>query len=542
MLRKWILNYSRNTSSACCEDPLLFFLKNNMFKRFFVFFSTFGLIFGPLFVYAQSSNPTIEPGTESGDAAEEFQIEPIITSEDFVQVGKKIIFDASKSVTDKEVGRVEYRWEFGDNFFEIGEEVVHQYDRVGTYDVTLTVIQDGRESKASKSIFVYDRKALLIVDAKKQEEINLIDKQAQDNGVALKIISPGDDNTDFFSEDTLVQSISEQSEYIKGADLLLFYTKSLRGLQAFTRYWQSLKEQEDKDLIAKKFFVVITDGNVYVTSHGVFQNYKIIAPEYVLLTRPEALSPVFSTKDYSKLEPLLFSRGIEFQHVDETIGKSKWWVLSTLITYFIENGVSADSVYLILAIPFLAFAIIFFRHVIGISTFGVYTPMIIAVAFYILGLWLGILTFFFAVLTGYAVRYVFDKIELLYLPRVALNLSFIALSFLLLMLVLLWVDSPVSLSLAIFPMLVMSSLSEKFMAAKSEEGLHNAVIGVIETLAVVIISYYLMVWAALHNLVVSWPEVVFLPLLGILILGKFSGLRISEYLRFRSLFSDHTEE
>jgi len=493
-----------------------------------------------LFVFAQSSPSDTQTSEEN--TTEEFQMEPIITSEDFVQVGKKIIFDASKSVTDKDAGYVEYKWEFGDNFFEIGEEVVHQYDSVGTYDVTLAVIQGGQEVKASKSIFVYDRRALLIIDAKKQEEINLIDKQAQDNGVALKILSPGDENTDFFSEDTLVQSISEQSEYIKEADLLLFYTKSLRGLQAFTRYWQSLKKQEDKDLIAKKFFAVITDGNIYVTSHGVFQNFEIIAPEYILLTRQEALIPILGNKDYSKIESLLFSRGIEFRHIDEKIGKSKWWVLSTLITYFIEKGVSADSIYLILAIPFLAFVIIFFRHVIGISTFGVYTPMIIAVAFYILGLWLGMFTFLFAVLTGYAVRYIFNKIELLYLPRVALNLSFIALSFLLLMLVLLWVGSPVSLSLAIFPMLVMSSLSEKFMAAKSEEGLHNAVVGVIETLAVVVASYYLMVWAAFNNLVVSWPEVVLLPLLGILLLGKFSGLRISEYFRFRSLFSDHAEE
>ena len=80
------------------------------------------------------------------------------------------------------------------------------------------------------------------------------------------------------------------------------------------------------------------------------------------------------------------------------------------------------------------------------------------------------------------------------------------------------------------------------MTAKSEEGLRNAILGVIETLVVVIGSYYLMLWASFNNLVISWPEVVLLPLVGILLLGKFSGLRVSEYFRFRSLFSEHTEE
>ncbi|MBT3539198.1 PKD domain-containing protein [Candidatus Parcubacteria bacterium] len=507
-----------------------------MFKRFFVIFSIFGLILSPLFVSAQSEDILLE------EEVEEVVTESIITSEDFVQVEKKIIFDAAQSVIPEESRFTPtYRWDFGDGFFEIGEEVVHQYTAIGTYDVTLTMTYDSEEFKVSKSVFVYDRRALLIIDAKKQEEINLIDDQARKNGVALRILSPEGPDADFFSEDSLVKSIGEQTEYIKDSQVLMFYTKSLRGLQAFTRYWQGLSI-EDKELVRKKFFGVITDGSVSVTSHGVFQNFQIIEPNYILLTRSEALNPILAAKDIKEIESSLFGRGIEFKRIDEKSGKSKLYVLSTLITSFIERGVSADSIYLILVVPFLAFIVIFFRHVIGISTFGIYTPVIITVAFYILGLGFGILTFLFAVITGYIVKYIFEKFEFLYLPKVALNLSFITLSFLLLMLLMLWLGTPFSLSVAVFPMLVMSTLSEKFMAAKSEEGLRNAVVGVIETLAVVVISYYLMVWAAFNDLVISWPEVVIVPLVLMLILGKFSGLRISEYFRFRSLFSDHTEE
>jgi len=509
-----------------------------MTKHFFVIFSILGLILSPLSVFAQADTVILEEELGMGGVL----VEPVVTSEDYVQVDKKIIFDASQSVLSEDLEfNPTYRWDFGDGFFEIGEEVVHQYAAIGTYDVTLTMTYGAEEFKVSKSVFVYDRRALLIIDAKKQEEINLIDEQARENGVALRILSPEGPDADFFSEDSLVKSISEQTEYIKDSQVLMFYTKSLRGLQAFTRYWQGLSPV-DKDLVRKKFFGVITDGNVNVTSHGVFQNFQIIEPNYILLTRAEALNPILAAKDIKEIESSLFGRGIEFKRIDEKSGKSKLYVLSQLITSFIERGVSADSIYLILVVPFLAFIVIFFRHVIGVSTFGIYTPVIITVAFYILGLGFGILTFLFAVMTGYIVKYIFEKFELLYLPKVALNLSFITLSFLLLMLVMLWLGTPFSLSVAVFPMLVMSTLSEKFMAAKSEEGLRNAVVGVIETLVVVIISYYLMIWAAFNDLVISWPEVVLIPLVFILLLGKFSGLRISEYFRFRGLFSDHTEE
>ncbi len=80
------------------------------------------------------------------------------------------------------------------------------------------------------------------------------------------------------------------------------------------------------------------------------------------------------------------------------------------------------------------------------------------------------------------------------------------------------------------------------MAAQSEEGFKGALFGITETILVVIASYYLITWVAFNNIVMSWPELVVIPLIIILLIGKFTGLRLSEYLRFRSLFSDHTEE
>ena len=150
--------------------------------------------------------------------------EAIISSEDFVGQGKKLILDASNSIYDKDIGPVVFRWEFGDGYFETGEQVVHQYSQVGSYNINLQMTQGDSVVTQNKEIFVFDRKALLFTDENKDKELNLIKNQAIDNGVALQILSILSEDGSFVAEDRLLQEINEFSDYIMDSDLLLFYT------------------------------------------------------------------------------------------------------------------------------------------------------------------------------------------------------------------------------------------------------------------------------------------------------------------------------
>lgn len=509
-----------------------------MLKKISLIVSLSFLLFTPFFALAQVDELVLE---EDVVEEEEVKLEPKITSEDFVKVDKKVIFSASDStLLEEEAGLPIYNWEFGDGFYDSGEEVVHQYTRTGRYTVNLAITQGTSTEKVGKDIFVFDKKALLVTDQEKEEEFDLLIEQAGESGVALKLLSVVEEGA-FLTEDKAAQAMKDLRDYIKDSDSLIFYTKSSLGLQAFSRYFQDLSEDE-KQVLRKKFFVKLTDRSMDVAANFSYQAFKIIKPNFILLSRPEALSPMLTVKDYAELPDILDGRGIEYKIIDERGEKSSAFVLSHLITLFISKGVSPSAAYLILVIPFLTFVTVFFRQVIGLSTFGVYAPVIVAASFFILGLGFGIVAFLFAVVTSYLVKYVLNKLDLLYLPKVALNLTFIALSFLIVIWLALIFDVPISFSLAIFPLLVMSTVSEKFMAAQSEEGFKNALFSVGETLIIVIISYYLITWTLFNNWVMSWPELVLIPILLNLLLGKFTGLRLGEYLRFRSLFSDHTEE
>src|SRR3989338_6837773 len=218
------------------------------------------------------------------------------------------------------------------------------------------------------------------------------------------------------------------------------------------------------------------------------------------------------------------------------------WFFSQFIGYLLAAGVNLDIVYLLLVVPFIAFAIAFFRQVIGISTFGVYTPLLLSLSFILLGIYFGLAILLIVILVSYLLRNLIGQMNLLYIPRTSFLFSCIDLSFFLVIWFGLNFGSPVSISLAIFPMLMISTISEKFSSAQTEDGFHEAVKGVVQTIVVAIVSYYFVIWPSLANLIVGYPEVVFIPLFGSLLLGKFTGLRLMEFFRFRNLLKENIEE
>ncbi len=223
-------------------------------------------------------------------------------------------------------------------------------------------------------------------------------------------------------------------------------------------------------------------------------------------------------------------------------GSSSYWPFSGMIKYFLDQGVSVDVIYLILSVPLITLVIAFFRQIIGISTFGLYMPLIIALSFELLGVIFGLVILLLVIIVSYLLRRIIGKMNLLYIPRTSFLLSFIALSFFIVIWFSINYGSPVAIGLAIFPMLMMSTISERISSVQFEEGIAGALKGVIQTIIVALVSYYFASWPWLTNLIIGYPEIIILPLIFILIIGRFTGLRLIEYFRFRTLFRDSVEE
>jgi hypothetical protein len=514
-----------------------------LFKRFFFMPFTFLTLICSLFFLAAPVMAQELPTVPLPEAIAPI-IVPVISSEDTAPAGKTVLFDASESslLPDSAPSPL-FRWTFSDKQApKTGKEILRSFERTGTYTITLTIHQGDTAVSAEKQIFIYDTRILMVTDEETVQGLSQIAAQAAENGVLLQTVIAARQETEFITEETLVRAIAEQAEFIDAADALLFYSKGALGLRSFTRYWQGISDAARAQRLRGKMYVALTDEALSINEGLAQQAFRVIHPAFILLTRREALNPIFEAKEYTAITPTLENRGIEARIIDERTEQPPYFLLSRLVSRFVAQGVPSNTLYLILAFPFIAFLIAFAREVLGLSAFGIYTPAMIATAFLILGLNFGLITFFVVVVMGWLMRQLINRIDLLYIPRTALVLSSIALSFLAVIWFLIYFKSPVAISLALFPMLVMSTVTEKFLSAQQEEGMRHALWGVARTVIVVVAAYFLVTWNTFANLLTATPEYVLIPLFLLLILGKFTGLRIAEYFRFRSLLREGAEE
>lgn len=210
--------------------------------------------------------------------------------------------------------------------------------------------------------------------------------------------------------------------------------------------------------------------------------------------------------------------------------------MSLLINQIISFGVSQNTLVLLLMLPVIATFIAFCRQVIGIRGFGIYITSIIAYAFEATKLKYGVVIFFVVILAGTLMRYLLKNLRVLYLPRMAIILTFVTLAVFLMFYLGSFLNIEGLQVISIFPILIMTLVVERFVAAQIERGPKTAILMTLETLILAIISYFIINWSWLQQTLLNWPLVsllvIFLFNFG---LGHWTGLRLSEYFRFREL-------
>lgn len=189
----------------------------------------------------------------------------------------------------------------------------------------------------------------------------------------------------------------------------------------------------------------------------------------------------------------------------------------------------------ILLIPVGTLVLSLARNIIGIPTFGIFTPILLTLFFKETSFGFGMLFFFVTVLIGIFERYVLDKFYLLAVPRLSIILTLI----IMLMLSYSFFSADIAFisqkHLAFFPIVIVTTIIERLSIQITEEGIVNTLKTLLGTLVIVVLVYSLYFINALEMFLFTNPELL-LTVIGLLVLiGKYKGYRISEFLRFRDL-------
>lgn len=472
-------------------------------------------------------------------------LEAVITGPDEVLVGRTIVLDASAS---HGLGNsTQYTWYRGESNVPISRsvEAVFTPDQPGVVTMRLsisTMINGKRETiETTRSITVYDRKIVLIADSSiPLDKLNLHLVAAAEAGVYLRLLQPEESAIPLSVEESIFAMLSKESATLNGAEAIVLWTEGVKGLQALMRAVEGNPSRYEA--IHNQTIVLITDRGLGTLARTAGGPFTVVQPHQILVTRKEAVNPMMSATDIDSFIGELTQRDIDFLVVDKSsTGIRPWNILSSLVNFMLTHGVSSQTVILLLMLPLIATILAFFKQVIGITTFGLYTPSILALSFLALGWGLGLLFLLFILITGYATRQIMKRWRLLYIPKVAIILTMVSLT----LLILLGIGAYQDITLSgdtIFVLLIMSTLAESFLNVKTEEGWKAAIFGIGETVMAALFCVFIVQLSFLQSLILAYPEMILITIVINILLGKWTGLRLVEYFRFQEVFKHMQEE
>lgn len=200
----------------------------------------------------------------------------------------------------------------------------------------------------------------------------------------------------------------------------------------------------------------------------------------------------------------------------------------------IERGVSANTIVLLLLLPLVATLVSFLHYIFGFSGYGIFMPTMIAVTFVATGIFGGLLLFALILMISLLSNLFLRKLKIHFWPARSINLLFISLATFGLMAVSSFVKLVDIRNISIFPILFMIMLAEEFVRTqlvKSKDEAQKLTIG---TLILSIIGAITMNIRWVQEMVILNPGIVILLVLAVnLMVGNYTGIRVSEIKRFK---------
>jgi len=97
--------------------------------------------------------------------------------------------------------------------------------------------------------------------------------------------------------------------------------------------------------------------------------------------------------------------------------------------------------------------------------------------------------------------------------------------------------------IGIFPILILMLLAETFIDLQSGRSANEARTLIFQTFVLAMVTSLILGWELIQRMVLLYPEIIFFGLALLdMGMGKYTGLRLSEYFMFRQVAAGDEEE
>jgi hypothetical protein len=189
-------------------------------------------------------------------------------------------------------------------------------------------------------------------------------------------------------------------------------------------------------------------------------------------------------------------------------------------------------------IPIGVLVILILRNLGGLQTLGTFTPVLIALAFRETQLGFGIILFTVITTLGLSLRSYLEHLKLQMLPRLSVVLTFVVVLIAVISLFSHKLGLERGLSVALFPMVILTMTIERLSITWEERGGGHAFKVAIGTLFAATLAHLLMSVPELVYFVFTFPAVLMILVGFMLAMGRYRGYRLTELFRFKAFLKD----
>lgn len=190
---------------------------------------------------------------------------------------------------------------------------------------------------------------------------------------------------------------------------------------------------------------------------------------------------------------------------------------------------------LLFLLPLGAMVVVFMRIIIGLKTSGTFMPILIALAFLQTSLGLGLISFISIVAMGLIIRTWLSRLNLLLVSRIATLVVLVVFLVSLLSLVGYQLGFSTGMTITFFPMIIIAWTIERMSILWEEEGPKQVLVQGGGSLLVAVFAYLIMQLPLSGHLTFNFPELNLVILAVIMLMGQYTGYKLSELRRFRAM-------
>ncbi len=380
------------------------------------------------------------------------------------------------------------------------------------------------------NIFVY-KNILYIITSKTQEKnLKEFEKKAQELWILTQ--------TFFISNNLFKINLKEKflNNIPKNKYITIWWDKDF--------LFDILSKINTENLEEKRNFVVISSFNINILQKILsnFISNKKWINKAILIDESSKYEILKETNSIDKLEQILKNDKYNYINLNANSKINSILFISHFINNLSNKWFSSQNIYLILIIPFLLIWVITFKHIIWLTPSWILIPVSIVLLFFKIWFTISITILILLFFINFSLSKIIWKYNFHYSPKIVLItiINIIILTFFINLLIS-YKYIHLNINDIIFVILFIL-ISERLINIIISKELSEYKLSLINTIIFASISYLFFSINIIRTFILAYPEIILLLIPIAFAIWRFTGLRVSEYFRFKEVIKSIEEE